>query len=386
MNKFCYMIILVLMGVLNLTAQPDFSSLLEINGIRCYRDINTPDIAYYAPGKLRIATNRDDKPDFNFIQTRYTGSYLYADQGSHRFHSILRFRVVMERTDPELLASVRSELFPGNRHGELRPIAISDIETLMVFAVPETENNQADTYYFSNGSIISEGEEGQPKKGSFWREREYSLRLDPTSSNVFWNNFSQNYLAMIFAYAFYSKGVVSGESDFPSSDIGLPDDLASKISEINSNKPADRFLVFSDAFSIDVDLNKWPGLLKKLDINEEIPPGYPALEIRCYDFNNEIRDDLYSKTIELKAKGIGRGDVITRVRFDWKNPDQTVFHVRFRYAVRIDAPLWYRIIEVPKNEPLHQTDWMLLDSWIGLIDVTSRETKTFRVETPDYEE
>jgi len=149
-----------------------------------------------------------------------------------------------------------------------------------------------------------------------------------------------------------------------------------RIREVKDSAEANRFCVLADAFSVEIDAARWPVLMKKLDINEEIPPGYPALEVRCYDFSDNLRPDLYSKTVEFKAQGVGRGEVITKVRFDRKNQDLTMYNIRFLYAVKIDKPLYYRITEISDNALPEKSEWKEVKSWNALIDVTSRLKKS----------
>lgn len=352
-------------------AQPDFSTLTTIEGIRCYMDAHTVGIAYYTPGKLSIAVDREGMPDFSFIQTRYTGSYLYGDQGTRQFKSIMRLRVIMERPDPDLLAKIQATLWPNNPRAEMRPLPVSSIETLVGFTSLDAPDETADTTYLQGGSFTAEGDEGKAQRGAYWKEREFSLRLDNKSSQLLSDGLVNEQTIMSFSYAFYSKGVVTSSTDITSGTGGLSDELLKKLTGLKDTTDADQFCVLADAFSVAIDINQWPGLIKQLDINEEVPPGYPALEVRCYDFSDNLRPDLYAKTVEFKAQGVGRGEVITKVRFDRKNPDLTMFNIRFRYGVKIDKSLFYRTIEVTESELPETSDWKLVESWNSVIDVTS---------------
>ena len=112
--------------------QPNFNQVVEHDGVRCFRDAEKPDIAYYAPGALSVALDRDGKPDFNFLQTRYTGNVAYSDRGESRFLSILRFRVKMEKLPSEKISSIKKLLWPSGK-GLLRPVPIANIKAMLVF-------------------------------------------------------------------------------------------------------------------------------------------------------------------------------------------------------------------------------------------------------------
>lgn len=367
-----------------LWGQPDFSRVINIEGVICYRDAHYDRIAYYSPGKLSIAVDRDGQPDFNFIQTRYTGSFAYGDQGARRFQSLVRFRVIMERYEPELLDRIRAVLWPGHIKGELRPLPVYSIKTLLLFTPILSTGKSDDSMLWTGGSFTAENEAGHVQKGVFWREREFSLRLDDLSSQALWNALEKDQTIMSLSYAFFSKGITTSAADITSSTIGLSQEIAGKLLELKDTTEIGNFCVRADAFSVEIDVDKWPGLLRKIDINEEIPPGYPVLEVRCYDFSNNLRPGLYSKTVEFKAQGVGRGVVLAKVRFDPNNPDLSRYNVQFGYAVKINQPLFYRITEISDSEMPVRSDWIALDSWHSLIDVTSSKDK-IRAEENDID-
>ena len=360
-------------------AQPDFNARIVVEGVQCYRDAAFPGRAYYVPHKLSVAKDRDGKPDFIFIQTRYTGTRTYGDEGAERFHSIIKFRIIMERYSPELLEKVKSKLWNNISKAELLPVPICSIETLLGFPSLAAGSPGSDTITFSNGSFTSDTDKGKSISGAYWTERVFSVFLDENSSKIIWDAFINNQTIISFSYAFFARGVIN-----PSADITSGLDEASRIlvkmfEELKDTISQENYCVLADAFSFEIDAKKWPGLMKKIDINEEIPPGYPVLQVRCYDFANDFRPDLYAKNVEFKATGVGKGDVIVRIRFDQKNPDLYVNNIHFGYAVRLDKPLYYRVTEISENIEPEKTDWLLLDTWHSMIDITSSKDKINKV-------
>jgi hypothetical protein len=356
-------------------AQPDFSTYTEMEGVRCFKDAKAAGITYYSPGKLSIVVSAEGKPDFNLLQTRYTGSYLHGDQGTSRFSSIVRFRIVMNRLSPEKYEKIRQKLWTSGLKGELRPLPIYNIMTVLGFSALSGNGDHKDSLSLDGGSITTENEQGEVKKGLFWKEREFSLRLDDHSSQLLWNGLSNNQTILSFSYAFFSKGVNPSSADIVSDGTRLSKEMVKKLKELKDSAKTELFMVTADAFSIQIDPVKWPDLMQKMDINEEIPPGYPALEVRCYDFCDDLRPDLYAKNVEFKAQAAGRGEIVSKIRFDRKNPDLSVYHVRFSYAVKIDKPLSYRITEVSDEDMPFKSEWIAVESWNALIDVTSPKDK-----------
>jgi len=108
-------------------------------------------------------------------------------------------------------------------------------------------------------------------------------------------------------------------------------------------------------------------------LNEGIPPAYPALQVACYDFNNKLRPELAMKTIEFQATGLSDNAVKLRaIKFLNINKDLHTKQVRFPYAVNMTKPLRYRIKEYSKEGELIDKGWVTLDSWMGILDITSQ--------------
>jgi len=130
--------------------------------------------------------------------------------------------------------------------------------------------------------------------------------------------------------------------------------------------------VLADAFNIEVDLDRWPDLCKQVDINSGVPPDYAALAVYCYDFQNDLRPDLYARRIEIEAEGVSGSIVKVNVTFQRSQQDLYHHRVRFPYAVRIDRPFRYRIVNIGEENGNHVSAWKVINSWTSIIDITSK--------------
>ncbi len=372
MKRFVLLSVLLLISVVA-PAQPDFTRSVQYEGVRCFRDAKNALTAYYAPGVLKIKQNRDGKPDFNFIKTRYTGTAAYADRGETRFLSYLRFNVVMEQIPADKLLSIKKAIWPSD-NGHLRPVPVTGIKTMLIFTPAGEGGGQAEQTAFTNGNLSAEDASGISGKGEFWKEREFSLKLDNNSAQLLSKVFQSGQSLMSLSYAFFSEGINKPDSSIiTEGESKILDEIKNLLDKENDSIRTEQVCIFSDAFSITIDTHKWPDLIKNIDINEQIPPGYAAVEIRCYDFNNNLRPDLFAKKVEIKAEGVGRGDVIVKKTFSRKYPDICVYNIRFPYAVRLDKPYYYRTISISDNSPPVKTEWIEQKSWTSIIDVTSTE-------------
>jgi len=78
MNKHFYLVILILLlSFSTLAGQAVLSSNERILGRDIYSDFKSKSTFYYAPGKLRLATEMGGQPKFQLVQMRYTGTACY---------------------------------------------------------------------------------------------------------------------------------------------------------------------------------------------------------------------------------------------------------------------------------------------------------------------
>lgn len=351
-----------------LFSQPDFTKKKEAAGITCYFDAQKSDVAYYLPGRLSIVTDSDGKPDFNFLRTGYVGTAVYGDQSTSRLKSIVRFKVKMERYPASKLAKAKAQLRQDKNNVRLQPLPITDIKTNLVL----TTIGNNDSINLPGGQLSAENKDGLNHKGNYWREREFTKRLDNKTAEILWAALDNGQCVMSLNYAFFSEGKTTFNNDV----IGEGGkEILRDIQELitNDSIKTEQTCVLADAFPIHIDTKKWTELLSKIDVNQQIPPAYAALEIRCYDFYNNLRPDLLAKRVEIKAKGVGNGDVTTQVKFTPKYPDIYVYNIRFPYAVKLDKPFYYRVTSIVNETAPVKTPWVEKTEWAGIIDISSKE-------------
>ena len=57
--------------------------------------------------------------------------------------------------------------------------------------------------------------------------------------------------------------------------------------------------VLADAFAVELDPQRHADLIVVHDLNERyVDPAYSVLDVRCYDFRNGLRTDLWMKKVE----------------------------------------------------------------------------------------
>jgi hypothetical protein len=321
------------------TARPKLDEPRPLGRLIVYADDQRPGLFFYGPGDLAVATDREGRPDFHFLQMRYTGSVVRADRGSIVHRSVLSFRVTMQTPTAEELASARRAL--GPRPAELRPLPIRRLEAAVVYT-PLGEPEEKATPLPEGHFEETEGKAPDTSATqAFWTTRSYTLGLDPQSSELFSAALAKGQLVLSMSYAFHAAGVERDQ------------------------------VVRSGAFAVSLDTAKWPELVRRADVNERVPPGYPLLDVYCYDFNAESPTTLYEKQVQVEAEGAGGGRVTAGARFGRDQPDLFARSLRFGVAVRLDRPYRYRVTEIREDGTSAVGPWRERASWSELLDVTT---------------
>ncbi len=363
----------LLLQAQEMKAQPDFNEARKLNGITFFKDLQQPDMYYYLPGQIEIGRSDGGKPDISFILMRYSGSYTTGDENAaHRFRNILTLRLLMKEPNADSLARARQTLQWRTSPVKLNPLPISQVEAMIVFTPVDAPDTSR---IVQRGEMAAESTAGYSTSATYWRERYFTMFPDNHSANLLAEAFNRNLTAISFAYSFYSKGSTTKRildvSGYGSLDSALQQQMKGIIVD-SADTTLKECLVKSDAIPVRIDTALYPGLIRKIDINDAMPPGYAVLNVRNYDFANRLRNDLYEKTVELEATGAGGNPVVQSVRFNMKNPDLTSTNFRFRYAVRLDKPYRYRIHELLKDGREIISDWQTMNAWSFLLDVTTR--------------
>lgn len=362
-------------------SQPDLSTKQIIEGNEIYRDFRRMNVYYFMPGKLRLATEADGKPKFMLIASRYTGTSVYGDAGEKKFRNILQFGISMEQTSIETLQKIKNQL--GGNQISLFTMPIKNIETMVL--LPSASGNEVQKIG-KNGAFTSGN--GEDNQGGYWKERMYSIHLENYEAELVTKILQEGKLLLSFSYAFIGnairgtkiiKKVSSPRQVFQS----VPTE---SIQVIKADTVITTLPLRSETISIDVDASKW-NFIRKIDINDNVPPAYSVLEARCYDFTNQLRPDLAVKVLDIEATGLNDVMVsLPSIKFLSSQPSVNTISASFPYAVKLTKPLRYRISEYKKNGERIKLDWITKENWIDIIDITTPiDSLKFQTKSIDVE-
>jgi hypothetical protein len=324
----------------------------------------------------------------------------------------------MRNPDGNTIREIKNTLSKQNKSSiELRTLPIQNMEALLIYASDDSQKGGKEKIYSVNGGNFesSENEENNGNSGEFWTERTYTLNLDNATSQLFWNAIEKKQSIISLAFTYYVTGVkhmppilslnVSAEiaeevkkqiessykiNDNPENKINeKPVEINTKVDYADSlrkellaqlnldtlNDTLTQSIIYkTDAFAINVDVKKYPDIIKKVDINSAfIPPDFAVMEVRCYDFNNSLRNDLYAKKIEIEATGMNGKPVVQRASFYSTAPDISYAGIRFKYAVKMNLPFRYRIIEIKNDTDAVYSNWITEKKWNKIIDITTKK-------------
>ena len=342
-------------------AAPDLRASRTAGPLTVYADDSRGEVFYYGPGALALATAADGTPALHLLYTRYVGTAAGGDQGARVFRSVLSFTVVMDGPHAAALQQARSALIAsGVPAAELRPLPIARIDAALVY----TPIGAAAPQVLPDAELEPAGDADTAVDGAYWRRRTFEVGLDPQTAQLLWAAMEQGQVAMSVGYAFYARGL---PPDRPLDVLRGSDEMVAALREkLNARAAAPAaatVLVHAGALAVTADRQRWPALFRRIDINASLPPAYGVLPVYCYDFNNELRPDLYEIDVDLEAEGLGGRRVLVRVVFRGDRPDVYVRTVRFPVAVRLDRPYRYRTRLVTRDGDITSGPWQSRDTW-----------------------
>jgi hypothetical protein len=364
----------------SLIAQPLNSTAIVFAGQTVFRDLKRSNLYYYIPFDYRLATDGAGKPDFALIEMRYTGSVASGDQGVSKYNNILQFRVTLDLSAQKNLGDLQTALRKAYPSAELRILPVRKFSSVLVFAgTGATE--ATDSVRLFKASYAEATDVNAEANNAYWNERVIGFRLNNLDAQMVEGALRKGQAVLSFSYAIYG-GFADAPPEISIKGSGLLQKQVSdyfKSLQANSGDTTLKItMVKANAFGIDVNPDTWPSVIQKVDINEKVPARYPLLDVYCYDFNNELRADLYQKKIEVKATGITGADIISSFSFKASLPDLYSKNIRFPYAVRFDKPFYYRVTEIGNDGEVVTGEWVLRKEWTEILDITTPIDKQVR--------
>ncbi|MEO5564015.1 MAG: hypothetical protein ABIR18_11285 [Chitinophagaceae bacterium] len=370
-------ILLITLNSKNVIAQPMGSSSIVVEGEKLYRDSKINNLWYYLPPAYQLLTDIDGKPSFSLMQMRYTGTTATGDRGVNKYNNLVQFRVVVNMEHTRHINMVKTGLKRSYPAAELRIMPVRKFSSLLVFA--GSDAGAADTTHLVRSGYAEPVDENAEVNNSYWNERVITFRINNFDAQLVESALKNNQAVMSFSYAFFTNLSNKGNEDTSFYVNGrLQKATSDYFAQQESNgKDTTSILTMikADAIPLRVDVQRWPTAIQQTDINERVPAKYALLDVYCYDFNNELRPDLYAKKVEIKASSVNGSDITTTFSFRQNKPDVYAKSIRFAYAVKFDKPYYYRVTEITNEGEALVSEWKQKTEWSQVLDITSPPDK-----------
>ena len=371
----------LLAGVLPAAATPDLRQPRTAGTLTVFPDDARGNLFFYPPGELALAVAENGQPQVHLLHARYTGSAATGDRGRIVIRSILSLRVRMAGPSAAAIAEARRSLAAALRRTvELRPLPIRRLESALVYSALEPTPTDAAASKPATDQPLPPGHfeaADETKPVGYWSERVYTLALSPADAQLLTAAMERGGLSLSIGYAFFADGI---GPEKPLQELSGSPALVKELKTIVDTRAADdaraarptTHVVRAGALAVAPDVARWPTIVQRVDINDSAPPGYAALDVYCYDFNQGSSGGLYEKQVEIDAEGVSRQRVRLTTTFSRAQPDLYARSLRFAVAVRLDRPYRYRVIEIAQDGTLKTGSWTERESWTELLDVTSQ--------------
>ncbi len=364
-NSFLLIGFLVLFSFNFSHSQPSLITRKLFDKIEVFQDYKNKNLYYFAPSKIVLATETDGKPKFSLLSMRFTGTNATGNAGEKRFLNLVQFTVNLDNPSADVLKNIKAQL---GKNAQLKPIPIRSIETQLVAGFDE---NKEQKIAFSAGI---QQDDKQNTSESYWIERIMTFRVENHEAQLLIEQLEKKRTILSLNYAFFAECV--GGFDASLQTKSNVKEATKLFENIKAELPKDTILktqaIAGDALRFEIDVQRWKDLLKKIDLNEEVPPAYPILEVKCYDFADNLRPDLFMKTIEIQAVGVnGQMVMLPAKRFTKGKADIYSLPIQFPYAVRMYKPFSYRVTEYLIDGRRLEGNWVSRNSFSELIDITT---------------
>lgn len=342
-------------------SQPNLSTRKLIENTEIFQDYKDKKLYYFVPQKLILAKEPNGKPKFSLLSMRYTGSTSTSNSGEKRFLNLVQFTIQLQSPSTENLKIIKQQL-GGNV--SLKPCPIRSIENQLVASFNDSTKPQ------TLASSAGLQDDKSTSSDAYWTERSMTFRLDNNDAQLLIEQIDKKQITLSLNYAFFADCIsgLDGTARASGTNKTLAKELEKTTTEMAKDTVIKTQAVFVDALQFQLDNS----LVRKIDLNEEVPPAYALLEVRCYDFINNLRPDLFMKTIDIQAVGVnGQTVTLPAKRFIKNKTDVASIQVQFPYAVRMYQPLKYRITEYFMDGKRVEGDWISRNSFTELIDITT---------------
>ncbi len=321
---FCSLIFLCFSTVC--PAEPDLDSFMDVKGVRIFRDHAEASKWYITPARPRLARRSDGTPDYGLALYRYLGRRGTSNSGDFWIRGVLTAGVDRIRKSG-LTADIRDRLHSA---GIKKP----DIMTMPVSS--------------SRVSLLFADEQDSRCWAARWRGGMLVLPLGRQHAEILWD------------------AVEAGQTLVS---ISIEETLAGVRRKEDKWEPSQTS--FAWTVPLNLDIASHPGNFQRTDLGARMKFGYTGLDVFCFDFLENLDENLYAKTVEVAIPARGR-DLVEEATFKAETGYRS--RIRFKLARDLDQPYRYRITKIYKDGSRETGAWQR-KTGEAMLDITAYKNK-----------
>ena len=322
MKKYILLILLFFISGSYCIADPDLDVFYDIEGIRVYQDNKNGSVWYLSPAKPVLNIKADNTPDYGLSLYRYLGRKGTGDSGDFWVKGVLTFgfdRAQNSNLSGKIRKALREKGIASPRLKSI-PVSASKITLLFADKKQVRENNLR------------------------WKTGTMVVPLDQVNAEILWDAVEKGQVLVSVAFEETLTGVIKKEDDWQPSDTSL-----------------------TWTIPVEMDMKAHPDHFGKTDLGGRMKVGYTELDVFCFDFIENLEENLYAKVVEVSIPTAGR-DLVETVTF--KNNGDYRNHIEFKIAKNLDQPYRYRILRIFNDGSQEAFPWHE-KSGETLLDITS---------------
>jgi hypothetical protein len=316
-------------------ATPDLGFYYDIQGVRVYKDHKQSEEWYLSPAQPILNERSDKTPDYGLALYRYLGRKGTSDSGNFWVRGVLTFGIERSR-DSGLSAKIRKELrTKGISSPRLKSMPVSASRVTLLFS---------DQKYSKEYNIR-------------WKSGAMVVPLDARIAEVLWD------------------AVQAGQTQVS---VSVDETLTGVRKKEENWEPSTTSLTWT--LPVEMSMTAHPDHFQRLDLGGRMKVGYTGLDVFCFDFIENLEENLYAKIVEVAIPTTGR-DLVETVTF--KDNGEYRSRIEFKLAKDLDRPYRYRILRIWQDGSKDTGQWQE-KTGETLLDVTAyRHTNDATEETGD---
>jgi hypothetical protein len=327
MRAFSVLIICFFSAV-TAVASPNLDHYQDIEGVRVYKDHQKSNLFYLAPGMPVLETKSDNLPDYFFEIYRYMGRKGTSDSGKFWVKGVLNIGIQSGR-EKKVTKKIKKKLSQEHniKYPKLRSMPVVKTDGKLLFSDQEVKWSQ----------------------GTRWSQKKIIVPLDDTISQILW------------------KAVKAGQTlisvQIEQSLAGVKKDKDNKWGKVN--------VPISYTLPVKLDKAAYPSLFSQTDLGGRMIKGYTGIDIFCFDFLENLDENLYAKIVEI-AIPAPKKPLVESVTFKKKSDYRT--RIKFKLAKDLNIGYKVRITRVFLDGKSEEGQWNMRKGE-AMLDITDYKDK-----------